>query len=560
MISICNRGNVQQAHTFSSRRAPILFSLLLLAASLSACGGGGGSSSSSGGGGTSTSTSPNPTIMTVTPTPSAPVSVTAASRLLEQSSFGPTAATIAHVQQIGINAYLDEQFSVPSAAYDDVKSTDNGLYTIRRRFFKNALTGTDQLRQRVAFALGQIFVISAVKVSNPNAFVPYERLLLSHAFGNYYDLLHDVTLNPSMGYYLDMANNDGPQFGTNPNENYAREVLQLFSIGVIKLNPDGTAQLDANGNTIPTYTQNVVEGFARVFTGWTYPTMPGATPQAHNSAYYYGPMEANEFYHANGEKLLLDGVTLPAGQTAAKDLSDALHSIFNHPNVGPFISFRLIQNLVTSNPSPAYVQRVASVFNNNGAGVRGDLKAVIRAILTDNEARRGDDPSRAITTDGKLKDPILYATGMMRSLEAKSDCSNVIWYTMGMLQYIFSPPTVFNYYPPNYSVPGAAVLGPEFSIRNNPTMVVRNNFAFGIINNLLAPETTVDLSYFINLAGNATLLVDAVNNRLMRGAMSSSMRAILINAVNALPVSDPVSRARTAIFLVVTSSQYNIQH
>jgi len=271
-------------------------------------------------------------------------------------------------------------------------------------------------------------------------------------------------------------------------------------------------------------------------------------------------MEAREFYHDHGEKLLLNDVTLPAGQTAAKDLSDALHNIFNHPNVGPFISFRLIQQLVTSNPSSAYVQRVARVFNNNGLGVRGDLKAVVSAILTDSEARRGDDPSQALSNDGKLKDPILFATGMMRALNAQSDCTKIIWYTMGMLQYIFSPPTVFNYYPPTYSVLGASVLGPEFNIRNNPTMVARNNFAFGIIYNLMAPETTVDLSDFISRAGDAALLVDSINNRLMRGAMSAAMRTILINAVNALPASDPANRARTAIYLVVTSSQYNIQH
>jgi uncharacterized protein (DUF1800 family) len=214
------------------------------------------------------------------------------------------------------------------------------------------------------------------------------------AFGNFSTLLTDVTLSPVMGNYLDMVNNDKPGNGVDPNENYAREVMQLFSIGLEQLNHDGTPQLDGSGNPIPTYDQDTIEGFAHTFTGWTYPTKPGATARWRNPEYYGGPMIPFDNHHDTGSKLLLNGVTLPAGGTTQGDLTAALQNIFNHPNVGPFISKQLIQRLVTSNPSPEYVSRVAGVFNDNGSGVRGDLKAVVTAILLDQEARRGDERHR----------------------------------------------------------------------------------------------------------------------------------------------------------------------
>ena len=211
-----------------------------------------------------------------------------------------------------------------------------------------------------------------------------------------------------------------PNNGTTPNENYAREIMQLFSVGLMKLNPDGTLQTDASGNPIPTYRQNTIEGFASTFTGWTYPTAPGQKKQFHNPQYWIGPMESDDSDHEPGTKLLLEGTTLPGGQTAAKDLDDAMHNILNHQNVGPFICQRLIEQLVTSNPSPAYMTHCSAAFADNGSGTRGDLKAVTKAILLDAEARRGDDPTHLGQSDGKMREPIVFITSEGRWIPSTS--------------------------------------------------------------------------------------------------------------------------------------------
>ncbi len=264
------------------------------------------------------------------------------------------------------------------------------------------LFAPDQLRQRVAFALSQIFVIGGSKVGDPTAYTNYLQLLNNEAFTNYRQIMNDVTLSPAMGHWLDMVNNGKPNVskGDHADENYAREFMQLFTIGTSQLNPDGSYQLDSNGNQIPTYTQNTVEAFALAYTGWTYPLMPGATQQTYNPAYWNGPMVPVDSNHDTESKQLLvypgvaGGGLLSAGQTAEQDLNGALDNVFNHPNVGPFVSRELIQHFVTSNSSPGYIQRVASVFNDNGSGVRGDMKSVITSILIDPEARRGDSPPR----------------------------------------------------------------------------------------------------------------------------------------------------------------------
>src|SRR5882724_3945560 len=289
------------------------------------------------------------------------LSATAAGRLLEQSTWGVNPQSLSHVQAVGVQAFLNEQFAMASSTYPAPAANDD-MAVVQKRFFANALTGQDQLRQRVAWGLSQIMVASAVKINRPSAFVLWQNMFQQDAFGNFSTLLTDVTLSPVMGNYLDMVNNDKPGNGVDPNENYAREVLQLFSIGLEELNPDGTPQLDGAGNPIPTYTQDTIEGFAHTFTGWTYPTKSGATAHFRNAEYYGGPMISFDSHHDTGTKLLLNGIALPAGGTAQADLTAALQNIFNHPNVGPFISKRLIQRLVSSNPSPEYVARVAGVF------------------------------------------------------------------------------------------------------------------------------------------------------------------------------------------------------
>ena len=323
-----------------------------------------------------------------------------AARFLTQSSFGPTSALISQVQRSGFTNFLNQQFSTSStltvprvdaaiAALPAGTDPSNPLF--QEAWWYTVVNAPDQLRQRVAFALSEIMVISANGNSmyqHPEAMATYWDVLTQDAFGNFRQLLEDVTLNPAMGDYLDMVHNDkpNPRRNTEPNENYAREIMQLFTIGLYKLNQDGSQQLDINGQPIPTYDQDVVEGNAHVFTGW-YWYQTGTPTWGYVQPNYRQPMMAFAEHHDTGAKTILNGVTLPAGQTQAQDLKNCLDTIFNHSNVGPFVARRLIQRLVTSNPSPAYIARIAKVFANNGHSVRGDMKAVVQSILLDSEAR-----------------------------------------------------------------------------------------------------------------------------------------------------------------------------
>jgi len=528
-------------------------------------------------------------------------------RFLEQATFGPTPQTIAHVQEIGLRAFLDEQVAAPMTPYPTFafwpqspplscllycRRDNYTMYPLQRYFFSNALYGADQLRQRVAFALSQILVASGMKVIQPSWMRPYQQLLYSSAFGNFRQLLYDITLNPAMGRFLDMANSTCQistppdpnvcRYGSSskPNESYAREVLQVFSIGTHRLNQDGTLQLDNQGNPIPTYDQNTVEEFARVLTGWVLaPPLPGPPGIGGTAPNYRDPLRVwvdgagREGLHDRGEKSLLNGVILPAGQSALTDLNDAIDNIFNHPNVGPFISKQLIQKLVTSNPSPAYVGRVAAVFNDNGTGVRGDLSAVVEAILLDPEAR-GDvksDPNY-----GKLREPALFITGLLRAFNATSDgvLNSSVFENVGsaqMGQDLFRAPSVFNFYSPEYKVPGeAGVLGPEFGILSSITALRRANFVSKIVMNpfgLVAspPDrplgTQIDLTPYTDLASDPdpTALIDSLDTLLMHGAMSPAMRDIIMTAVTSIPTSLPLQRVRTAVYLIATSSQYQVE-
>jgi len=497
-------------------------------------------------------------------------------RFLEQSTWGPTPALVQHVQSVGFERFLDEQFETPPSSYPtlplypttrDTTTCPNGsacqrdnytMYPVQNRFFQNGLYGADQLRQRVAFALHQIIVVSGIDVTQPSWMTPYLQLLDRDAFGNFRQLLYDITVNPAMGNYLDVVNNTR----TRPNENYAREILQLFSIGTVRLNLDGSQQLDGAGQPIPTYDQTIVGNFARVFTGWRF--APGMTGIPN----YIDPMVVNEAQHDVGAKVLLNGGLLPAGQGTAKDLADAIDNIFNDANVGPFISKQLIQHLVTSNPSPAYIARVASVFNGAG-GTRGDLRAVIKAILLDPEAR---GEAKSEVNYGRLRHPAQFILNVLRAFGARSaDGSgdsdgylNPQSSNMGM--DVFRPPSVFSYFSPGTVVPGTnGVRGPEFGLFTTSTALRRANFvntmAFSrIAVSANAPSgTSLDLSAMQALAGNPAQLVDALNGLLMHGAMSPDMRQSIIDAVSAVSVTNPLKRARTAVYLVATSSQYQVE-
>ena len=559
--------------SYRLRQLAAIFSLLMIA-TLGACSGGGSDSA----------TSPL--------SGGDKLSEADASRLVAQSSFGATTTSVAAAQSQGLNAYLDSQFAAPSSNYagfpyvppqplpdcknDGVPGSaasicarDNySVFQVQRRFFQNALSGPDPLRQRVAFALGQIMVVSATEVNHAYGMAGYQQLLLDRAFGNFRDLLFDVTLSPAMGRYLDMVNNDKPNpvKGTEPNENYARELLQLFSIGVYELNQDGTQKLDTNGKPKPSYDQDIIEGFAHVFTGWTYAPRPGQTMKIHNPLNYEGAMAVLASNHDNDAKILLNDVVLPAGQTPEKDLNDTIDNVFQHANVGPFIGKQLIQHLVSANPSPAYVSRVAAAFNDNGTGVRGDLQAVVRAILTDSEAR-GD--SKTASDYGHLHEPALYMVALLRALNGSSDGVYLRNQSAAMDQAIFTAPSVFNFYPPDHVLPGDTILSPESAILNSSTALNRANFVNALLfsaNGIAADATVagatgtkIDLTDLQALAGNAEQLVDELNRRLLHGTLSANARAAVLLAVNAVPETDTLNRVRNAAYLVALTPSYQVE-
>jgi uncharacterized protein (DUF1800 family) len=503
-----------------------------------------------------------------------------AARFLNQSTFGPNSALLIQVEQQGFTAFLTAQFATPAtltlprvdAAVSALPAgTDPNNSIFQEAWWYTVVNAPDQLRQRVAFALSEIMVISANGNSmgqHPEAMATYWDLLAQDAFGNFRQLLEDVTLNPAMGDYLDMVHNDkpNPAHNTSPNENYAREIMQLFTIGLYKLNPDGSQQLDSTGQPIPTYDQDVVEGYAAVFTGW-YWAQTG-TPTWHGApANYRQPMIEFPDHHDTDAKTLLNGVSLPAGQTQDQDLKAGLDLIFNHPNVGPFIARRLIQRLVTSNPTPNYIARIASVFNNNGHGVRGDLKAVVQAILLDTEARSAT--TATATTYGHEREPIIRLANLYRAFNAQAASGkfNIGNQTFSFGQAPLYAPSVFNFFAPDYSQAGpiedAGLFSPEFQITTDTTVITSANRMRNAV--YQQPSTTnpdllvLDLSAPTALANDPGSLVDSLNPLLMGGAMSANTRNIVVNAVNQISPNNALERAQTAVHLLVTSPEFVIE-
>jgi uncharacterized protein (DUF1800 family) len=541
-------------------------------------------------------------------------------RFMQQATFGTNAALELRLRRLGYSTWLEEQMdetiyeaftypelalqpSTPSQVCDgdsqppDIPATcfrdRYTMYLLQNWFYKEALYNeSQQLRRRVSWALSQILVTSGRTLVQPSRMLPYIQTLDRHAFGNYRVLLRDMTLNPAMGTYLDMAISTRQ----NPNENYAREVLQLFSIGLDMLNQDGTPMLDAQGNRIPTYNQETINNFTKIFTGWTFcsQTCNGAEPGIVN---YRDPMVVNEANHDTTQKILMNypGATpvVPAGQTAEQDLQAALSNIFNHPNVAPFISKLLIQQLVTSNPTPAYVGRISAVFNDNGRGTRGDLKSVVRAILLDPEARGNlkTDPDY-----GKLREPVLFVTNVLRpfnptannNVAVPASCNGqsdgvINGITQPLDQDVFNPPTVFNYYHMDYIIPNTPLAGPEFGIFSTGTALKRPNFV-----NQMAPPgnssttttgilavtatsstptnfpcgTRIDLTRLQNLAATDTTgasMLDLLNRELMNGSMSTPVRNEFLTAIQAVSSANTLKRARTAYYLVATLNQFQVQ-
>ena len=525
------------------------------------------------GGGSSGSTEPPP------PPPPPPVTKAEAFQLLNQASFGATEAEALDVIAMRPEQWIDEQMSKPASLQLPYMLTlpppqfMGQLHADRVDiWFRNVLLGEDQLRQRVAFALSEILVVSQLGAlqSRPFAVADFYDVLAENAFGNYRNLIEEVTLHPAMGVYLSMLGNEKPNPALNirPDENYARELMQLFSIGLVELNIDGTVWLVANNQPIPTYDQEIIEGFAHVFTGWTWLGSPtfgsGRVPVASQ----YFPMEHWPEFHDTGEKLLLNGTVLPAGQTGEQDLDAALDNIFEHENVAPFMAIRLIQRLTTSNPSPGYVRRVAEVFNNNGFGVKGDLGAVVKAILLDPEAR----PDLPMEIDGKLKEPLLRLTQLYKAYDATSQsggyplAASYILFGQGPLQ----SPSVFNFFSPFFAPPGeirdSGLVAPELEIATEYLNTLFTNYmffqTFGL--NHTNPDLEDD-QIFINLqeemdvAADIDALIDMVAGKLLGGQISDTLRTEMAGMLVRLPETEPVLRAAEAVYLVASSPEFAYQ-
>jgi uncharacterized protein (DUF1800 family) len=497
------------------------------------------------------------------PLPSGTPTAEDASRFLNQCTFGATIALIQQVQQQGFDTFLTNQFHISATShlgFFDAQPQPANRDDVMNSWWTIAMTAPDQLRQRVAFALSEILVVSfenGALNENPESIAAYADILANDAFGNYRQILQDVTLSPTMGVYLDMLRSDiaDPSSGSHPNENYPRELMQLFSVGLFQLNIDGSLALDADALPIPTYDQSAVSGLAAVLTGWTF---AGSSDFWNGDPNYRQLMINFQEHHTAEAKKIIGGVMIPAGQPANVDLQQALDAIFNHPNVGKFIGRELIQRLVTSNPSPGYVYRVAQAFDNNGQGVRGDMKAVMRAILLDYDARGSSKAGQGV---GKEKEPVIRLTNLYRSITNNPNHGIYsFWLADEFGQRPFDSPTVFNFFTPDYVSPGmiasAGLVSPEFQITTETTVVEQTNTIYAA---LYWQDIPLDLSQEQALASDPAALVDHFNLTLMNGAMSSAMRQVLIDTITQLPSDDPQERVQSALWLILNSPECVIE-
>ncbi len=500
----------------------------------------------------------------------APLSAAAAARFLAQAAFGGTPAEVAALQSQGIEAWLNDQFNRPrSTSHWDwmvangyaITDNRNSFQGVDNTLWRKLMESPDVLRQRVVLALSELFVISMAGLPiawRGMAVAAYVDVLETHAFGNYRSLLEAVTLSVGMGSYLNMRGNqkaDGK--GREPDENYAREVMQLFTIGLVQLQPDGTPKT-ANGQPLETYTPDDIRGLARVFTGWD-----NDRPSNDRPDHAARPMVFTASRHSPEAKSFL-GVNLPAGTDGPAELKVALDTLAGHPNVGPFVGRQLIQRLVTSNPSAAYVGRVAAAFANNGQGVRGDLQAVVRAILTDPEAL---SPSTA-PGGGKLREPVVRLVQWARTFSATSPTGrwNVGDTSSPSTRLGQSPlrsPSVFNFFRPGYVPPGTAMgqagqVAPEFQITNESSVVGYVNWMQSVVPNGVG-EVKSTYADWLPLATDAAGLVDGLNTVLAAGQLGTASRNTVVAAVSAMPQgtdSQRLRRVHAAVWLVLAAPEY----
>ncbi|MDP3069037.1 MAG: DUF1800 family protein [Opitutaceae bacterium] len=567
-------------------------------------------------------------------------SATDAARFLTQATFGPTFAEIERVLALGLMRWIDEQMGLPATSHlagllADVAEFPNPpppptiifkrthVFNRHTAEWKIMMTAPDQLRQRVAFALSQIFVVSETNdrlSDNAESLAAFHDILTNGAFGSFRGLLEQVSLSPAMGWFLSHISNVKANLvtGSSPDENYAREIQQLFTIGLVQLHPDGTLMLDAAGEPIPTYDQAIITETAKVFTGWTFniagngafganPATTSNLPTFDPANGWLVPMRYSDAQHDKTEKRVVSSqqvplaqasrTVIPANQTGPQDLKVLLDTLAGHPNTGPFIGRQLIQRLVTSNPSPAYVYRVAQVFANDGSGVRGNLGAVVRAILTDYEAR-----SPAVIGNvgyGKLKEPVIRTTGLFRALEIKaangryldswwSDPRNAngwgpagyaLHHPQGTLgQATLAAQSVFNFYSPDYSPPGAlaaaGLVAPEMQITDAITAVTVPNFLLNWVYRQAAPLTAgvptpspflfPDYAALLPNARNTEAILDQLNLLFCGGSMSTATRSRLATAhrqiaTNPSPAVTDLERAMAAVHLVILSPDAAVQ-
>jgi uncharacterized protein (DUF1800 family) len=565
----------------------------------------------------------------LTPDPDLPIkgsanytAATDASRFLAQSTFGATAKSIARVMQLGKEAWIEEQFNLPQTFHlkllddrfteinwpvaPDPETANDGYQRDLQRsdvWWEVALWGDDQLRQRVAYSLSQIFVISNVSdvlYNDTRGIANYQDILATHAFGNYRDLMEAVTLNPMMGEYLSMVRNEKADAVRNirPDENYARELMQLFSIGLVELNLNGSIKLDENNQPIPTYDQTTVKELARVFTGWNMSTANQWWEWKDAGASEVTPMKSFNQYHDFGEKILFGDKIITANKTPAEDIDTAMDIIFAHPNIAPFVSKQLIQRLVTSNPTPEYVSSVAAVFNNNGFGVKGDMEAVIKAILLHPEAVNGhiNSPNQF----GKIREPLLVSSHLWRAFKAtgvqtrltNDMVTNKRIRFLGSSRHIgqrpFGSNSVFNFYRPDYQHPGLIkqqnMLSPEFQILTESMLMAKANTQSSNIfwrdtqTEWLEPiidgnwdvyPPRLNLNAERALVQNPSELLDKLNLLLMAGQMSQPMYDTILghlnnNKVNPAWDANLKSLATDiliyeALFLVLSSPEFAVQ-
>ena len=555
---------------------------MLATLSLAACGGGGGGSGGSGASATATATTP------------APVTIASADavRLAQQATFGPTKVLVDHIVALGsADAWITEQFGQTDSSYADLKSRAvatnycsamattaqavcNRDYLsstpVAMEFYSHGARGNDQLRQRVAWALSQLIVASDVEVHSTAGLAAFNQILLDNAFGNYRDILQAVTLNPYMGDYLDMANSSKAA----PNQNYARELMQLFSIGVSALNADGTVQTDASGAAMASYTEDDVRNVARALTGWTYARLNNAAITDNTQLDYASPMINNPAIYDTTAKTFL-GTSVAAGASQADSVKGVIDAVFNNASTAPYVSKFLIQQLVMSNPSAAYVRRVSTIFANNGSGARGDMKAVIRAILTDAEAR-GSTSTAA--SPGKVKEPVLLSLSLARLIGDTTDGYAFTTRDAAMGQAPFRSPSVFNFYPPDYPLPlGGGLLSPATKLMTTATILARHNLVYDwTVSGDVASRgeyavqatitgaagTTPDWLPWEAFGTDTNALLDQVNLLLLAGTMTGTQRASLTAAISAVTNADATvqarKRAQLALYVVASSPQFQV--